>query len=275
MENNPKKSKALIITFVIVLLLLIGGYLLYQNSAKIFGTKGATTINKIFSPLLGTSKNTSLDTIDNSNSTSNTTGTNTTSNGTSGTTTGTDTTSGSNFNQSGNNGSDIFTNGGNLNLNSGLNSIPIPSGIDSQNYPSTTINSTSNTGNTDTIPTDTGIINNLDSGTETDSSVCKGQAQLVFTDAETTQINKLLDRYYTIADTIQTEQSLAAVNTDIGSKQSMVDQAKNLTNLCYEEKADSAYTGTKRVTNNPYYQNPSSSSSYYFDRGIEEAFSIW
>jgi hypothetical protein len=64
MENNPKKSKALIITFIVVLLLLIGVYLLFSNSEKIFGTKGALDINKIFSPLLGTSKNTDLETID-------------------------------------------------------------------------------------------------------------------------------------------------------------------------------------------------------------------
>jgi len=281
MENNPKKSKALIITFIIVLLLLIGGYLLYQNSAKIFGTKGATTINKIFSPLLGTSKNTALDTIDNSSSSTsdnttgtNTTGSSTTNSDTSGNTNNTDTLSGNNFNQSGSNSdSGSFTNGNNLDLNAGLNSIPIPSYTDNQNYPSTSINSTSDT--TNNSSTDTTTLSNLDSGTETDASVCAGQAKLVFTDAETTQINKLLDRYYTIADTLQTEQSLATVNTDIGNKQAMVDQAKNLTNLCYEEKSDPDYTGTKRVTNNPYYQNPSSTNSYYFNKGIEDAFSIW
>ena len=72
MENNPKKSKALIITFVVVLLLLIGVYLLFSNSEKIFGTKGTLDINKIFSPLLGTSKNTDLETIDTNSSKINT-----------------------------------------------------------------------------------------------------------------------------------------------------------------------------------------------------------
>lgn len=67
MENNPKKSKALIITFIVVLLLLIGVYLLFSNSDKIFGTKGAINFNKIFSPLLGTSKTANLNTIDTTN----------------------------------------------------------------------------------------------------------------------------------------------------------------------------------------------------------------
>src|ERR1035437_5459633 len=65
MDNNPKKSKALIITFVVVLLLLIAGYFLFSNSDKIFGTKGTIDFNKIFSPLLGTSKKTDLNPLDN------------------------------------------------------------------------------------------------------------------------------------------------------------------------------------------------------------------
>lgn len=56
MENNPKKSKAFIITFILILLLLLGGYYLFKNRAKIFDAKGSTSVAKIFSPLLGSSK---------------------------------------------------------------------------------------------------------------------------------------------------------------------------------------------------------------------------
>ena len=64
MDNNPKKSKAFIITFILLLLLLVVGYYLFTNRAKIFDAKGAMSISKIFSPLLGTSKSGSLKVID-------------------------------------------------------------------------------------------------------------------------------------------------------------------------------------------------------------------
>ena len=64
MENNPKKSKAFIIAFIIILLLLICGYYLFKNRAQIFDAKGSTSISKIFAPLLGSSKSKDLKTID-------------------------------------------------------------------------------------------------------------------------------------------------------------------------------------------------------------------
>ncbi len=54
MENKPKKSKALIITLIVILFLLILGYLLIKNR-DIFGVKTSNTIAKIFSPLLPSS----------------------------------------------------------------------------------------------------------------------------------------------------------------------------------------------------------------------------
>ena len=71
MENNPKKSKALIIAFILILLLLIGGYYLFSNRNKIFGTKGVISLNKIFTPLLDTIKGKSLNVINTNNSTTN------------------------------------------------------------------------------------------------------------------------------------------------------------------------------------------------------------
>ncbi len=64
MENNPKKSKAFIITFILILLLLMVGYYLFTNRNKIFDTKGSTSISKIFAPLLGGSKDKGLAVID-------------------------------------------------------------------------------------------------------------------------------------------------------------------------------------------------------------------
>ena len=72
MENNPKKSKAFIIAFILILLLLLIGYYLFTNRTKIFDTKGATTFGKVFAPLLGTSKDKGVNVI-------NTTGTDVTS----------------------------------------------------------------------------------------------------------------------------------------------------------------------------------------------------
>ena len=63
-NNNPKKSKAFIITFIIILILLILGYYLFSNKDQIFGTKGTLSVSKIFSPLLGSSKNTDVKVVD-------------------------------------------------------------------------------------------------------------------------------------------------------------------------------------------------------------------
>ncbi|MCX6754576.1 MAG: hypothetical protein NTU81_01975 [Candidatus Nomurabacteria bacterium] len=51
MENTPQKSKALIITIIIVILLLVSGYLIYNNRDS-FGVKTSTSVGKLFSPLI-------------------------------------------------------------------------------------------------------------------------------------------------------------------------------------------------------------------------------
>ncbi len=51
MENKPKKSKALIITIIAIILLLIAGYFLVKNR-DMFGVKTSQSIAKIFAPLL-------------------------------------------------------------------------------------------------------------------------------------------------------------------------------------------------------------------------------
>ncbi|MCX6754121.1 MAG: hypothetical protein NTV03_03655 [Candidatus Nomurabacteria bacterium] len=72
MENNPKKSKAFIIAFILILLLLLAGYYLFANRATIFDTKGVVTMQKVFAPLLGTSKNKDLSVIGGTDTTSTT-----------------------------------------------------------------------------------------------------------------------------------------------------------------------------------------------------------
>lgn len=80
MENKPKKTKAFIIAFIIMLVLLIVGYFLFRNGGS-FLTKGIT--GKTFAPLLGTSQQKAVTSI-NGGSTSNGTqiGNGTTNNGT-------------------------------------------------------------------------------------------------------------------------------------------------------------------------------------------------
>lgn len=51
MDNNPKKSKALIITFIITMILLGGLYYLFANREKLFTPKSSQVENKDFTPL--------------------------------------------------------------------------------------------------------------------------------------------------------------------------------------------------------------------------------
>ncbi len=65
MEKNPKKSKALIIAFAITLVLIFGIYFIFIKDGGISNTKSAG--GKLFAPLLGTSKNKELNTVDKTN----------------------------------------------------------------------------------------------------------------------------------------------------------------------------------------------------------------
>jgi hypothetical protein len=51
MENNPKKSRALLITIIIIIIFIIIAFLIYRNR-DMFGVKTSATISKIFSPLI-------------------------------------------------------------------------------------------------------------------------------------------------------------------------------------------------------------------------------
>jgi hypothetical protein len=62
-NNNPKKSKALIITVIILLVFMLLGYLLYTNRDS-FGVKTSATISKLFSPFLPSSNTNDAQKID-------------------------------------------------------------------------------------------------------------------------------------------------------------------------------------------------------------------
>jgi hypothetical protein len=67
MENNPNKSKAIIITIVAILVLLLSMYLLFKNRDA-FGVKTSATIAKIFSPLAPSDNTKDLTPIGSNNS---------------------------------------------------------------------------------------------------------------------------------------------------------------------------------------------------------------
>lgn len=62
MENKPKKSKALIITIIALILLLIAGYLIFKNRDA-FGVKTSASIARIFSPLVSSTNSKNLTTV--------------------------------------------------------------------------------------------------------------------------------------------------------------------------------------------------------------------
>ena len=74
MERNPKKTKAFIVTFILVFILLLVGYFLFFGGADKF-TKSISSIQKTFSPLLGSSKTKDINTAPNGGDVNTTDGT--------------------------------------------------------------------------------------------------------------------------------------------------------------------------------------------------------
>ena len=62
MENKPKKSKAIIITIILIVVLLVAGYLIFKKD--ILNIKNSTGFAKIFSPLISSDNSTNLTTVD-------------------------------------------------------------------------------------------------------------------------------------------------------------------------------------------------------------------
>lgn len=294
MERNPKKSKALVITFIIVLLLLIGGYFVLKNSTKIFGTKSGNSINKIFAPLLGTSKGknvTDINTVDNNQNN------------------GLNTGDGQINDNNQNNNGGLNTGGGNQGGTSGSTGsqtavtptivppfIPLPppgtggSGCKDQNgkdipctidvppsLPAQCGDGADNDGDKLVDINDPGCHidfnegNNLsydasinDESRKKDTSgtaiggLCPDDP-LVFTEDEKAELATLLRQYYLLAPTLRIEDDVTLLDYDNQTNEELVKQATTLIKDCKDQKARPGYTGPKEVKDNPYYQNASTS----------------
>lgn len=266
MENTPKKSKAVWITIIAILVLLIAGYFIFKNSDSLFGTKSSTNITKNFSPLLGTSKDTTGQGTVTTVTTTTTTGGSQGDGSTDTTTNGQGTFGGSQGigNNGGLNGGNGLGGGslgttGSINGSNGVsvippafNPIPTPDTQDS-GYSGIDINP-------DNSPTTDPVVN---STPVQSSSICPDDDPLVFTDAENVQLADLLRQYYLVANTIKTDDDIAVAENDFLQNKALVDQVHELTAECRSEKANIAYTGPQTIKNNPYYSDPFNTTTTY------------
>lgn len=258
MENNPKKSRALIITIIAIIVLIVVAYLLFKNSDKLFGTKNQS-ITKLFSPLLGTPKQKEVDTVNkdtkgaedlieenNIDKTLNTTG--------------------SNINEVV--GGDVS---GPINKKVGItapfNPIPTPEeGISSGSSPIV-----GTTGGIKPIPTPEPTKNE-------DPKVCPIDEELEYTDAEKDELTELLRQYYLIAPELKTADEVAMINADIKRSQDLIDRADTLTLQCKEQKANIKYEGPRATKNNPYYGDLNVKPEFYAPKqfnDLEFELNIW
>ncbi len=276
MERNQKKSKAFIITFIAVIVLLIGGYFIFKNSAQIFGTKNSEDLNKSFNPLADTRDPEDLSVIDGSGENTNT----------STSTTGSNNTTSGGTNTSGNTGiaETPLNNSGSLGIGSGLSGgtglgtqgglihpplNPIPAPTTSGTTAAPTLGSLPTTSNNPTLST----------STPTPSPyICLDTEPLVFTDEEKVELEDLLRQYYLIAPGLKTADDLFIVESDIATNQALVNQANTLYNQCLTEKSSGAYTGPQATKDNPYYTSPVASGTPYYIAdfsALEQLLKIW
>lgn len=287
MDNTtPRKSKALLITIIVVLLILVIGYLFYTQPAAIFGTKSANNTNgSIFAPLLGTSKKKDLATIDKQGSVTTTTtdskGQNTTDgkNGGFGVVNGSGSGAlGADDNGLGNTGAVGY---GDTGLSPSLNPIPTP-GID----PNTTNNNWNINGAGGGTPTDStdGTINptngifcqdgkgktilcdpnsspNTTGGVV--ATICPEDDPLTFTPTEQADIDKLVRQYYLISSGIKNEEEVALVLNDTHEQNTLLTQVNELIGDCKAQTANPHYTGPKIRKNNPFYSDPNNTTQTY------------
>jgi hypothetical protein len=272
MENNNKKSKAFIITFVIVLIVLGGLYLLYQNKETVLGTKGASTMEKVFSPLLGSSKNKDLNVVENPESNKNIS----TSEGE-----GDQNSNNTEISKEGNGNDPSNIEDANFD---GKYSLPKPSaGFGSSSFNSNSIwGNNNNNNNSRNGDSDSRNGYNSDSGSDRDSNgygksdydlnyknedddygnelsrnACYGQAPLVFTEDEIKMLDEHLKRYYAISPTLKSESSISNIKEDSSSKKALVSRVNMITSICEEQTSDPNFTGPKEVLANPYWPTPS------------------
>ncbi len=294
MDRNPKKSKALIITIVIVLLLVVAGYLVFKNSDKIFGKKDST-ISKIFAPLLGSSKPKDVNTVDTNTGDQNTGGDNGDTNSSSNT--GGSSNNSGNGSSAGNGSSTGNTSGGGTSSGGGtvssivppFNPIPTPTQtptpcVDSNGDPTscaadilpTTLKQCSDGVDNDgdgkkdgvdsSCHTDFNASNSLsydkninDEGRVNNTNTAAPAAMcpddpLVFTEEEKAQLTVLLRQYYLLAPTLRIEDDITLLDYDNQTNEELVKQATILIQDCRDQKSRLTYTGPKEIKDNPYYQ---------------------
>lgn len=245
MDN--RKSKAFLITFISVIILLVAGYFLFYKGS---GTTEGTIANRMFAPLLGSSKPKPATPIKTTPSTS-------TDNNTPTTTDNTPT----------NPDTQVPTPNSNIVLPP-FNPITTPNtGCRDNN--GKTIPCGGNIA-VDTTPTPTPIVKTPTKDTPPVEQCLDGNPVILTAD-EQAELNDLLAEYYRIAGKLKTEADIYAVNDSGVEYTNLIAQANSLTKDCVEEKADIAYTGPQTVKDNPYYQNgaDNSGNSYVADETIE------
>jgi hypothetical protein len=298
MDHNPKKSKALWITLIILLLLIIVGYFVFKNSDKIFGTK-SSSIGKMFAPLLGSSKPKDVTNIDTGNGSSNTGGDNTSSDNTNnpngGSTNG-------NGGSGGNTGGGVIPavpvnpsagNGGSVAIVPPFNPLPTPENTDCKDKDGNLIPCVPDGGPVTITQCSDGLDNDADKLMDANDPGCHidfndinplsydstindesrkkdisatavggmcPDDPLVFTEDEKAQLAVLLKQYYLLAPLLRIEDDITLLDYDNETNEELVKQATILINDCKAQKADPSYTGPKEVKNNPYYQNPTPNS---------------
>jgi hypothetical protein len=282
---EQKKSKAFIITFIAIILLLVAAYFLFTSKSPIFGVKDSTGgTKKSFLSLFTSSKQKDLTTVDGlqnptkpetnktSSNTPNGTSTNgsvnsTDTNGSGSLTTGTGIVTGGGLGNSTTNGA-----GGGFDVGTGIgayipafNPIPTPDGSTTQTpqVPAPIA--------TPTSPTGTGLVSNPNVNS------CPTDDPLVFTESEKTELTNLLKQYYLIAPTLRNADDIALIDNDITTNQALLDQANTLMNRCTNQKSSPGYTGPQIIKTNPYYGSSGAVENPYLPdfSAFEEILHIW
>ena len=260
-ENKPKKSRAFLITLIIMIIILIIGYVVFTHKDQIFGTKSATTSGQNFTPLSSSGSQKGVSTVNSTQGGGQNTG-NTTTNGnpTANTNATTGSTTSGSFgngatNTSGNgagNGTGLTTGDGFTPPTTGPLFNPIPAPGPNYTPPDVTL-----------LPD----LTNTDQGnqppTVTPAPPLCPDDPLVFTDTEKAELDDLVKQYYLLAPTLKTSDDTLVIQNDINQNQAIIDQANSLTAECQSEKADPAYTGPQAIKSNPYYTNTSPDSPSY------------
>lgn len=98
---------------------------------------------------------------------------------------------------------------------------------------------------------------------------------LVFTKEEQAKLDDLLRQYYLLAPNLKTEDDIALIQTTLLDNQNTINQAKDLTKQCVDQKASPAYTGPQAVKDNPFFSGGSANPYLPNFSEFENLFGIW